>query len=150
MGTHSDTRLPHFLHHNNLTLRQHRNFSEADFTAATNISFFGDSFVENVRTAVQYSFTEPLDYLLNHGHTRFNVLNFGVDGYGPGQSFLRYEDFRYAKELDHVFFVCSRNDLIDIYTTELFHLDTADAWYSAKRFRPPGGLRLLLNCIFRI
>ena len=125
MGTHPDTRLPHFLHHNNLALRQHRNFSEADFTAATNIGFFGDSFVENVRMAIQYSFTEPLDYLLNHGHTRFNVLNFGVDGYGPSQSFLRYEDFRYAKELDHVFFVYFLNDLIDIYITELFHLDTA-------------------------
>lgn len=125
MGTHPDTRLPHFLHYNNLALRQHRNFSEADFTAATNIGFFGDSFVENVRMAVQYSFTEPLDYLLNHGHTRFNVLNFGVDGYGPGQSFLRHEDFRYAEELDHVFFVYFANDLVDISTTKLFHLDDA-------------------------
>lgn len=123
VGAHPDTHLSHSLHHNNLALRQHRNFSEADLTAATNIGFFGDSFVENIRMAVQYSFTEPLDYLLNHGRTRFNVLNFGVDGYGPSQSFLYYEDFPYAKELDHVFFMYFLNDLVDIHETGLFHLD---------------------------
>lgn len=123
VGIHPDTHLPHSLHHNNLALRQHRNFSEADLIAATSIGFFGDSFVENIRMAAQYSFTEPLDYLLNHGRTRFNVLNFGVDGYGPSQSFLHYEHFPYAKELDHVFFVYFLNDLVDIHETGLFHLD---------------------------
>lgn len=125
VGTHPDTYSSHLLHHNNLALRQHRNFSEADLAAATNIGFFGDSYVENTGMAAQYSFTEPLDYLLNHGRTRFNVLNFGVDGYGPGQSFLHYENFRYAKELDHVFFVYFINDLANIHETGLFHLDNA-------------------------
>ena len=62
---HPDTRLYHSLHHNNLGLRQHRDFRESDLAAAANIGVFGDSFTENIRMAAPYSFTEPLDYLLN-------------------------------------------------------------------------------------
>ena len=122
---HPDTGLSHALYHNNLALRQHRNFSEADLAAAINIGFFGDSFTENTGMAAPYSFTEPLDYLLNQSGNRFNVLNFGVDGYGPGQSLLHYESFRYAEDLDHVFYVYSENDSTNIYETGLFHLDEA-------------------------
>ena len=123
MQTHPDTVVPHAVHHNNLALRQHRNFSEADLASAINIGVFGDSFVENVFMAAPYSFTEPLDYLLNQRRQSFNVLNFGVNGYGPGQSFLRYEHFRYAEHLDHVFFVYHQSDLENLSATELFRLD---------------------------
>ena len=123
--THPDTLVPHSLHHNNLALRQHRNFSEADLAAAINIGVFGDSFVENTRVAASYSFTEPLDYLLNQSGQRFNVLNFGVSGYGTGQSLLHYEHFRYAEDLDHIVYVYCRNDLWDLYAAGLFHLDEA-------------------------
>ena len=120
---HPETRMPHALHHNNFGLRQHRNFSAADLSVATNVGFFGDSFVENIRMDAPYSFTEPLDWLLNQGPRRFNVLNFGVGGYGPDQSFLNYEHFRYADDLDYVFFVYCDNDLKNILEAGLFHLD---------------------------
>ena len=120
---HPDTRLSHSLLHNNFGLRQHRDFREADLAAAVNIGFFGDSLTENVFMAAPYSFTEPLDYLLNLQPGRFNVLNFGVSGYGPGQSFLHYKHFRRAGDLDHVFYVYCPNDFWDIYRTRLFHLD---------------------------
>ena len=122
---HPDTGSTHALHHNNLGLRQHRNFSAADLAAATNIGIFGDSYVENVRMDAPYSLTEPLDYLLNQSGGRFNVLNFGVDGYGPGQSLLHYEHFRYAEDLAYVFYVYYGNDLENIAETALFHLDEA-------------------------
>lgn len=123
-GASPDTLTSHALHHNNLALRQHRNFSEADLTAATNIGVFGDSFVENIGMDAPYSFTEPLDYLLNQGRRRFNVLNFGVYGYGPDQSFLHYENFRYVNELDYVLFVyCDYNDIDNISQRRLFYLD---------------------------
>lgn len=122
---HPDLRLPHAVHHNNLALRQHRNFSERDLNSAVNIGFFGDSFVENVFMEAPYSFTEPLDYLLNQSGKRFNVLNFGIDSYGPGQSLLHYESFRHAQKLDYVFFVYCDNDLADLYGNQLFHLDDA-------------------------
>ena len=92
--SHPDTGSIHALHHNNLALRQHRNFSAADLATAINVGVFGDSFVENIRMDAPYSLTEPLDYLLNQSGRRFNVLNFGVDGCGPGQSLLHYEHFR--------------------------------------------------------
>ena len=120
---HPDTRLSHSLLHNNFGLRQHRDFREADLAVAANIGFFGDSFTENVRMAAPYSFTEPLDYLLNLQPGRFNVLNFGVEGYGTDQSFLHYEHFRHAGDLDHVFYVYFDNDLTDIRASGLFHLD---------------------------
>ena len=121
---HPDTRLPHSLFHNNFGLRQHRDFREADLAAAVaNIGVFGDSSTENVRMAAPYSFTEPLDYLLNLQRDRFNVLNFGVDGYGTGQSLLYYEHFRRAGDIDRVLYVYHRSDLSDIYAHGLFHLD---------------------------
>ena len=117
--------VPHSFYHNNLALRQHRDFRAADLAAAINIGVFGDSFVENSRVAAPYSFTEPLDYLLNQSGQRFNVLNFGVGGYGTGQSLLHYEHFRYAEDLDHVVYVYCRNDLWNLYAAGLFHLDAA-------------------------
>ena len=75
---HPDTGSSHPFYHNNPALRQHRNFSEADLASSINIGIFGDSYVENIRMAAQYSFTEPLDYLLNQHGEPFNVLNFGV------------------------------------------------------------------------
>ena len=121
---HPDTRLPHALHHNNLALRQHWNFSAAEFATAMNIGVFGDSFVENVGIDAPYSLTEPLDYLLNQREA-FNVLNFGVWGYGPSQSLLHYEHFHYADALAYVFYVYCYNDLENIAETGLFHLDEA-------------------------
>ena len=141
---HTDIRGTHFLHHNNLALHQHRDFREADLAAATNIGVFGDSFTENTGMAVQYAFTEPLDYMLNQGQQRFNVLNFGVDGYGPGQSLLHYEHFRYAKDLDHIFFVyCEKNDLKDISDMRLFHLDEAGHLVRDEAIRESGYAPLL-------
>ena len=123
------------LHHNNFGLRQHRNFSAADLASATNIGVFGDSWTENRRMAAPYSFTEPLDYLLNRSGQRFNVLNFGVENYGTGQSFLHYADFRYAQELDYVVYVYCDNDLDDLYKRGLF--DTDDAGHLVKKMSLP-------------
>lgn len=134
-GIHPDTGRPHFVHHNNLSLRQHRNFSATDLASATNIGFFGDSFTENVGLPVQYSFTEPLHYLLNQGQRRFNVLNFGVLGYGTGQSFLHYENFHYAEDLDYVIYMYYQNDLNNIFQTNLFHLDDAGVLVANEAIR---------------
>lgn len=90
---HPDTNLLHSHLHNNLVLRQHRDFRSADLAAASNIGVFGDSFVENIHMDVPCSFTEPSDYLLNQSGTCFNVLNFGMWAYGPGQSLLHYNNF---------------------------------------------------------
>ena len=143
---HPDTGEWHPFHHNNFGSRQHRNFSAADLESSVNVGFFGDSFTENIAMDAQFSFTEPLDYLLNvnvgrggtmtlaqkgartqadgEGEERrgFNVLNFGVDGYSTQQSLLRYETWALRGTLDHVFYVYFRNDL---WENQSFHLDDA-------------------------
>ena len=133
----------HPYHHNNLRMRQHRDFSEMDLEDATNMGFFGDSFLENQGMESQYSLTEPLDYLLNLDHRQFNTLNFGVSAYGTGQSFLRYESFRYAETLDHVFYVFTDNDLRNIYENGLFYLDEAGELARSEAIRSSWWIRLV-------
>ena len=133
---HPDTLVPHAFHHNNLALRQHRDFSEADLAAATNIGVFGDSFVENTRMDAPYSFTESLDYLLNQNGQRFNVLNFGVNGYETSQSLLHYKNFRFVNEMNYVFYVYCFNDIDGIYDKGLYHLDEAGHLERNERTRP--------------
>ena len=91
-GVHPDTGRGHPFHTNNLGLHQHRDFSDADILSATTVGVFGDSFVRFGTLDAPYAFTEPLDYLLNlDGH--FTVLNFGMGGYGPAQSYFHYRSF---------------------------------------------------------
>lgn len=120
---HPDSAIAHPVIYNNLGLRQHRNFTENDLESAVNLGFFGDSFTENLRLPVPYSFTEVFDYLLNINNKRFNVLNFGVDGYGIDQSYLYYRDSEFSHHLDYVFYVLSANDLRNIYENNLFTVD---------------------------
>lgn len=141
-GRHPDTRERHILRYNDLGLRQHRNFEKSSWGESVNIGFFGDSFLENTTLPAQHMFTEILDHLLNAGgRGRFNVLNFGVDGYGPGQSFLHYQQF--DGHLDHVFFVFCSNDIMNIADTGLFRLDEGGEPVSVTESKTSALMRLL-------
>lgn len=140
---HPDNGEYHYIYHNNLALRQHRNFSEEDLKASINIGFFGDSFTENLRLPGPYSFSEPLDYMLNETGQNFNTLNFGVDGYGTDQSYLTYNNFVYKNELDYVFYIFTANDLRNIYENRIFYLDEQDNLKRAPIDKPPLPIRVL-------
>jgi hypothetical protein len=140
---HPDSGLPHTVYYNNIALRQHRNFSEQDIESAINLAFFGDSFTENLRIAVQYSLTEPLDYLLNKRAPGFNVLNLGVDGYGTDQEYLKYKDFVYSGNLNYVFYVFCENDLRNIYENNLFTLTEAQELVHNTRGATPWWINIL-------
>ena len=116
------TKRRHPFHMNNLGLRQHRNFSDADILSATTVGVFGDSFVRGGYLDAPYVFTEPLDYLLNLDGD-FTVLNFGVGGYGPAQSYFAYKSFDAKDHLDYVLFVCYGDDLEQHARQGLFDLD---------------------------
>lgn len=118
-----DTGLVHPVIYNGLTLRQHREFSEEDLGSDVNLGFFGDSFVENLRVPAAETFVEVLDYLLNLDGQRFNVLNFGVSGYGTDQSYITYRHGDLTPRLDHVFYVLCANDLRNIFANDLYDLD---------------------------
>lgn len=120
--THPDSNNVHLLLYNELGSRQHRNFSESDMHDGMNVAFFGDSFTDNYYIAAQYSFTEILDYLLNHAVLRdepsptnsINVFNFGIGGTGPDKQYINYRKIREKVKLDHVFYVFCGNDIRDI------------------------------------
>jgi len=119
---HPDSGRMHAVVYNDLALRQSRNFSRLAY--GTNLAFFGDSFTANLGLPAQYMFTEPLDFLLNHsGGGPFNVLNFGVNGYGTSQEYLYYEQIDLKQQLHHVFYVLCTNDIRNIYDSNLFSLD---------------------------
>ena len=114
-----DTGTEHHVIHNNLGGRQSRDFSADSLDAAVNIAFFGDSETENLHLPAQYSYTEPLDYLLNNvaapeGAAKgvaFNVLNFGVWGWNTGRSYLRWRSLPERRKLAHVLYLVVGNDL---------------------------------------
>ena len=121
---HPDTGQRHPFHMNNLGLRQHRNFLDADIVPATTVGVFGDSFVQGSYLDAPYVFTEPLDYLLNLDGD-FTVLNFGMGGYGPVQSYFNYRSFHAREDLDYVLFVYfGGNDIGALVRNRLFDIDS--------------------------
>ena len=122
--THPDTGAYVPVIYNNFGMRQHRHFDARMLGNGTNVAFFGDSNTENRRIKSAYSFTESLDFFLNlHEGAAFNVLKFGVDGYGPGQQLIWYRQFEHRDDLDYVVYVFCDNDVGDFHRHGLFSLD---------------------------
>ena len=158
---HPDTKVEHLVIHNNLGGRQSRSFSPASLQGAVNIAFFGDSQTENIHMPAPYSYTEPLDYLLN-AHpdaaakasappfpnlaNAFNVLNLGVGGYGTGRSWLRWRHLPVRGELKHVFYMVWENDLFDLSQSirlGIVQVDESGEVLEGSAPRPPPWKRLL-------
>lgn len=87
------------------------------------VGVFGDSMTENRRIEDRFSFTSILDEYL---FPDFRVLNFGVDGYGPDQAYLKYIDFEPRAKLDYVLYVFVQNDLRNIYENQLFRFSDGE------------------------
>ena len=110
--------------YNNFGMRQHRHFDAPMLGNGTNVAFFGDSSTENRHIPSAYSFTESLDFFLNlHEGAAFNVLKFGIDGYGTGQQFIWYQQFEHRDDMDYVVYVFCDNDVEDFHRHGLFSLD---------------------------
>ena len=134
--THPDTGAYVPVIYNNFGMRQHRHFDARMLGSGTNVAFFGDSSTENRRIKSAYSFTESLDFFLNlREGAAFNVLKFGVDGYGPGQQFIWYQQFEHRDELDYVVYVFCDNDVEDFHRHGLFSLDESGALVANTDYR---------------
>lgn len=151
VSRHPDTGEEHAVIYNNLGLRQHRDFSASDLENSINIGFFGDSYTENVGLPGPYSFTEPLDYLLNAqpnqdttaNRPHFNVLNFGHSGYGTGQAYINYLYPETPARIEHVFYVACSNDLRNLFEHNLFYLDANGKLQRNRALEPPWVIRAL-------
>jgi len=120
---HPDSKKKHSVIHNSLGFRQHREFSKNKPENVIRIGFFGDSFAENLAMESQFSFTEPLDYLLNKTGGKYEVMNFGTNGYGTDQIYLQYLQEGVGLGLDFVFYIYCSNDLRNINENDLLKLD---------------------------
>ena len=146
---HPDTGERHEILLNSLGLRQHRDFTAAALQSAVNIGVFGDSFIDNMNMAAEFSFSEPLDYLLNveregpatEGNARpsFNVLNFGHGGWGTAESMLRYEQSGLRGRVDHVYYFYTANDVVENVT---WALAKGEGYRRPWRFRLDDGGQL--------
>jgi len=97
-----------------------RNHSEIPTDRKRNIiGFFGDSFVENRRIEDRFSLTSILDTAAG---PEARVVNYGVDGYGLDQSYLRYQKYQ-KHDIKHVVYVFCENDLRNLYETGLTEVD---------------------------
>ena len=144
MYRHPDTGRPIPLVRNNLGIRAQRDISAVDLENSVNLAFFGDSATANIRLIAPHTFSEVLGYLLNAGSEKFEVLNFGVDGYGPAQSYVRYRelDGDIRKQLKSVVYLLYENDLKDLLAHKLASLDSSGKVVIVPKFpRIPEFLR---------
>jgi len=118
-----DSDQKHIVHFNSLGLRQNRDFLLVKPENVVRIGFLGDSYTANLRMPVEYSFTEPLDFMLNASGIAAEVLNFGVDGYGPDQELLQLEDEVLLLKPDYVFYVYCSNDIRNVLENKLYKID---------------------------
>jgi hypothetical protein len=129
---HPDSGERHLVIHNNLAMRQHRDLPVSGGPGEVRVGLFGDSFTENLRIPAQYSLSEVLDFLLDLHGGPYTVLNFGVDGYGPDQSYLYYRSSEAARDLRHVVYLFAVNDVRNLYENGLLEL-AADGSLSRNR-----------------
>lgn len=108
---------------NAVAAHNHREFPRERLERHTRIGIFGDSFTANHHMPVPFSFQEMLDFLLNRDEARFEVLNFGVNGYGPDQSYLTWESNPLGMPFHRVIYVFCINDLVDLRNNDLFQPD---------------------------
>lgn len=108
--------------------------------------FFGDSVTDNRRIEYDWNFTS----LYNEINNKNIALNFGVDGFGLDQSFIRYQNVKSNFNLSKIFYVFHYNDLANILQTKLFELNENNKLVQIKHqltlknhfFRELGKLRL--------
>ncbi len=135
--THPDSGASIPVVYNGFGMRQSREFSAETLRNATNVAFFGDSFLENVHIRSAHSFTESLDFLLNlRDGLAFNVLGFGVGGYGPGQQYIWYRQFEHRDELDYVVYVFRATHVEDFHFRGLFSLEESGNLVANTAHRP--------------
>lgn len=120
--THPDLNYQVKIEFNDFRIRNHlgQDSSFVDSYRGKVLGFFGDSMTENRRVDDEFTFTSIMESQLSPD---FLVLNFGVDGYGLDQSYLKYLDFEHKEKLSKVFYVFVTNDFRNIYENQLFDFE---------------------------
>jgi hypothetical protein len=107
------------------------------------VGIFGDSFIENRRILYNHNLT----YYLNKYDENKLYLNFGVDGYGLGQEYQRYKNYKNQLKMNHVIYVFSINDLANFFDNKLFKISKNGKNFVLKNVYDED---LILHKIFKI
>ena len=86
---------------NNFGARAGQHITKHKRPGRTRVLIFGDSFTQGSRLPQ----AETWAYQLEKRNPGIEVFNFGVDGYGMGQSFLRYQNVQAGIDYDVVLFL---------------------------------------------
>jgi len=105
---------------NNFGARTDQDIGMHKPSGRTRVLLFGDSFTQGSRLPQ----AETWAYQLEKRNPGFEVFNFGVDGYGMGQSFLRYQTVQAGIDYDVVLFL---------------FVPTVDLWRDINTIRSLGG-----------
>ncbi len=103
------------VHINSLGFRDHETTLEKP-PGTFRIAILGDSYVEARQVALENAVSEQLESLLNRSdtNTRYEVLNFGMNGYSTAQERQRLEHFVMPFDPDLVILsICTTNDVRD-------------------------------------
>lgn len=99
-------------------------FFEIDTSKKKNIiGIFGDSFAENIFVFNEYRIDKILQKLFNN---KFEIVNYGVNGYGLDQIFLRYEKYK-NNDLKKIVYIFIENDFRNLYENQLVEYDVNGA-----------------------
>lgn len=86
---------------NNLGARARQDLYRDQVLNKKRLLFFGDSYTQCSRVPQE----ETFQHYINTRAPDYEAINFGVDGYGMGQSYLRYTMVKDDLEFDHVLLV---------------------------------------------
>jgi hypothetical protein len=97
----------HLYASNDIGVRALRHYDEVAPPGVTRLAVFGPSFAHGSEVSNQDTWT----YQMERSHSNLEVMNWGVDGYGTDQAFLRYESQGTAYGPDVVIIVYEEENL---------------------------------------
>lgn len=86
---------------NNLGARARQDISREQLPNKRRVLFFGDSFTQGSRVPQE----KTIQHYINLRSSDIEAVNFGVDGYGMGQAYLRYTTVKDKLKYDHVLLI---------------------------------------------
>ena len=121
---------------NELGARSHRPISKKPAAGQYRTLFFGESFIQGSRVPQH----ETPTHYINQAFANIEAVNFGVDGYGMGQAFLRFRTVKGKLDFHHVVLVFAPT--IDLWRDISVNRHMADGWAIhtiQPRFKVIGG-----------
>jgi len=127
-GRHPDLKVPVEIRFDQDGVRNHSELSTRE--KRNIVGFFGDSFVENRGIEDRFSFTSILDAV---AQPDARVVNYGVEGYGLDQEYLRYKKYE-NHDIHNVVYVFCENDLRGLQETGITEItQDGDITFRAPR-----------------